>query len=116
MHLFQVRIAKLVNNETDLEMEQGPDLHCAAVSACGHATLFQEIKSRGPGFLFFCILKKHYFHGINPCHHCKQSRVPVPEMIHHLSMLPCYPEPRSCDFYKSSAEVTVAEGRVTQGG
>lgn len=114
MHLFQVRIAKLVNNETDLEMEQGADLHSAAVPV-DMPPSFKRLKAGALDF-FFCILKKQYFHGVNPCHYCKQSRVLVPEMIHHLSMLPCYPEPRSCDFCKSSTEVTVAEGRVTQGG
>lgn len=64
MHLFQVRIAKLVNNETDLEMEQGADLHSAAVPV-NMSPSFKKLKA-GCLDLFFCILKKYYFHGINP--------------------------------------------------
>lgn len=112
MHLFQVRIAKLVNNETDLEMEQGADSAAVPVDV----SLFQEIKRRGLGFIFL-YFKETLFPWYKPvtCHHCKQSRVLVPEMIHHLSMLPCHPEARSCDFCGSPAEVTVAEGRVPRG-
>lgn len=114
MHLFQVRIAKLVNNETDLEMEQGADLHSAAVPV-DMSPSFKRWKAGGLGFGFL-YFKETLFPWDKPetCH-CKQSRVLVPEMIHHLSILPCYPEPRSCDFCESAAEVTVAEGRVTRG-
>lgn len=51
-----MRIAKLVNNETGLEMEQAADLHSAAVPV--DVTLFQDMKSRGLGFFFFLYFKE----------------------------------------------------------
>lgn len=38
-------------NETDLEMEQGADLHSAAVPV--DVTLFQEMKSRGLDLILY---------------------------------------------------------------
>lgn len=114
MHLFQVRIAKLANKETDLGMEQGADLHSAAVPV-DMSPSFKRRKSRALGYI--CLyLKETLFpwDKSETCHHSKQSKVVVPEMIHHLSILPCYPEARSFGFCETP-EVTVAEGRVARG-
>lgn len=77
---------------------------------------FKRQKSRGLGFIFL-YFKETLFPWDKPgtCQHCKQSKVVIPEMIHHLSVLPCSPEPRSFEPCGSPAEVTVAEGRATRG-
>lgn len=52
-------------NETDLEMERGADLH----SAAGPVDMSPSFKRWKAGaWIWFCILKKHYFHGINLKH------------------------------------------------
>lgn len=56
-----MRIAKLVNNETDLKMEQGADSAAVPVDM---SPSFKRLKEGGLD-LIFCILKKHYFHDIN---------------------------------------------------
>lgn len=53
-------------NETDLEMEQGADLYSAAVPV-NMPPSFKRWKAGGLD-LFFYVLKKHYFHGINLNH------------------------------------------------
>lgn len=104
-----MRIAKLVN-EWDRLRDGARSWPPQCCRACGHVTLFQEMKSRGLDLILY--FKETLFPWDKPetCHHYRQSRVVVPEMVHHLSILPHYPEPRSCDFCETPAEVTMAEG------